>query len=140
MTTTNEQEVQRKELPVDVDLFEMLIRLREVKDEKARYSAEESELIEKVKAVLADGQYTNAEIGLDVTLTQAKSSKVFNKEKFKTALNGLRFPCRHCKGELGIPASATSEAEASATSTRQGNRPLTVNRIGESEPKDNGNV
>ena len=133
MTTTNEQEVQRKELPVDVDLFEMLIRLREVKDEKARYIAEESELIEKVKAVLADGQYTNAEIGLDVTLTQAKSSKVFNKEKFKTALNGLRFPCRHCKGELGIPASATSEAEASATSTRQGNRPLKVYRIGESE-------
>ena len=133
MTTTNEQEVQRKELPVDVDLFEYLIRLREVKDEKARYIAEESELIEKVKDILADGQYTNTEIGLDVTLTQAKSSKVFNKEKFKTALNGLRFPCRHCKGELGIPASATSEAEASATTTKQGSRPLTVNRIGEGE-------
>ena len=133
MTTTNEQEVQRKELPVDVDLFEMLIELRKVKDDKAVAIAREKVLVDQVKEILGNGVYTNDEIGLNVDLIQEEPRKSFSMDKFSTTLNGLRFPCRHCKGELGIPASATSEAEASATSTRQGNRPLKVYRIGESE-------
>ena len=133
MTTTNEQEVQRKELPVDVDLFEMLIELRKVKDDTAVAIAREKVLVDQVKEILGNGMYTSDEIGLNVDLIQEEPRKTFSKDKFSTTLNGLRFPCRHCKGELGIPASATSEAEASATTTKQGSRPLTVNRIGEGE-------
>ena len=89
--------------------------------------------MDQVKEILGNGVYTNDEIGLNVDLIQEEPRKTFSKEKFKTTLNGLRFPCRHCKEELGIPASATSEAEASATTTKQGNRSLKVYRIGESE-------
>ncbi len=133
MTTTNEQEVQRKELPDNPELLKYLIELREVKDAKAVAIAREKVLVDQVKEVLGNGMYTSDEIGLNVDLIQEEPRKTFSKDKFSTTLNGLRFPCRHCKGELGIPASATSEAEASATSTRQGNRPLKVYRIGESE-------
>ena len=54
MTTTNEQEVQRKELPDNPELLKYLIELREVKDAKAVAIAREKVLVDQVKEVLGN--------------------------------------------------------------------------------------
>ena len=136
MTTTqwqNQEEEPRTALSPNPELHQMLVRLREVKDEMATLDKEEKELVAKVKTLIDPGRYESPEIGLDVTLSQGKARESFSKDKFKEQLTSLRFECRHCKKELGIPAGETAKAEAIATSTKPGNRPMIVARIEESE-------
>ena len=136
MTTTqwqNQEEEPRTELSPNPELHQMLVRLREVKDEMATLDKEEKELVAKVKTLIDPGRYDGKRVGLYVTLSQGKDKESFSKDKFKEQLTSLRFECRHCKKELGIPAGETAKAEAIATSTKPGNRPLIVARIEESE-------
>ena len=136
MTTTqwqNQEEEPRTELPVIAGLDAKLTRLREVRDEIKDLGTEEKDLVEEVKALLGDGRYDGKRVGLYVTLSQGKDKESFSKDKFKEQLTSLRFECRHCKKELGIPAGETAKAEAIATSTKPGNRPLIVARIEESD-------
>ena len=124
----NQEEEPRTELSPNPELHQMLVRLREVKDEMATLDKEEKELVAKVKTLIDPGRYESPEIGLDVTLSQGKARESFSKDKFKEQLTSLRFECRHCKKELGIPAGETAKAEAIATSTKPGNLTLNVTR------------
>ena len=144
MTTTKwyeKEEEPRIELSPNPELHQMLVRLREVKDQKELLDKEEKELVAKVKTLIDPGRYESPEVGLNVTLSQGKDresvSKDTFKSAFKTALNGLSWPCRNpeCTEEARLPhdavAGAESKADADAITTSKGNLTLTITRAGE---------
>ena len=144
MTTTKwyeKEEEPRIELPVKPELDKMLIRLKIVRDEIKDLGTEEKDLVDKVKKLLDDGRYDGQRVGLNVTLSQGKDKQSFSKDTFKsvfkTALNGLSWPCRNpeCTEEARLPhdavAGAESKADADAITTSKGNLTLTITRAGE---------